>query len=175
MHGFSAPDRDADYFKEKQSIQQNTSTLQQVEHNLGQLIQQFNVKNQEVQTSEQMLQRSSEDVVAFKEEVDNLEQLSVDMQSLSASFTQQTIQVDNVKREMDDGKIPLCVQRRRVELEGFSKEFENAQVELNDMIDAYNQFQGNPDDQAEIAQIINEINPEMEQLQGEEAQAYQYL
>lgn len=49
------------------------SSLQQVEHNLGQLIQQFNLKNQEVQQSQQSMQSNAEDIVAFKEEVENLE------------------------------------------------------------------------------------------------------
>lgn len=49
------------------------------------------------------------------------------------------------------------------------------QIELNDMMKAYSKFQGNPNDQRVIQQTINEINPEVEQLKRDEAQAYQFL
>lgn len=43
------------------------------------------------------------------------------------------------------------------------------------MMKAYSKFQGNPNDQRVIQQTINEINPEVEQLKRDEAQAYQFL
>jgi hypothetical protein len=90
-------------------------------------------------------------------------------------FEEERVKIVDVQKRMDDCMIPINVQRRRVELEGFSEQFRTVQLEIDDMLNADDAYQGAASEEREIALMIKEIRNEAEQLKREESEAYKYL
>lgn len=165
----------ADYWDERQNIRSDLDTLDDTEHEFMKLSKEYEKNKDKMQQIDNKVQRVVIDLPALREEVGKYDQLCEDMKKMIDDFEFERVKVTDVQKRMDDCMIPVNVQRRRVELESFTGEFRTLQVEIDDMLNADDAYQGAASEEQEIAQMIKEIRPEVEQIKRDEAEAYKTL
>ena len=121
------------------------------------------------------IRRAAIDILTLRNEVGKYDQICEEMKKMIDDFEFERNKIVDVQKRMDDCMIPINVQRRRVELEGFSEQFRTVQLEIDDMLNADDAYQGAASEEREIALMIKEIRNEAEQLKREESEAYKYL
>lgn len=175
MKKASEPNREADYWDERQAIRQDQDELVTIESDMEALNKTFDQKKKDFALVDASVRKAGSDLVLLRSEVERLDKVHTETQSLISAFNEQRFKVDDVRTRLNDCMILVNVKKRRHEVEAFSAQLAILKDEFHEAIVTDDAYEGSAESEAEIKSAIDKIKPKMAAFEKTEKEFYVYL